>query len=227
NFEGAQTNPLRLSPDGTKLLAVNTPDARLSVFDVTTDPTQPRLIKEIPVGIEPISCNARTNDEVWVINQVSDSISIVSISKGVVTNTIQVKDDPADVVFAGGMAFVSVAETNQVRVFNATTLASLATINLIGSNPRAMTVSPDGNKVYVAFALSGNRTTIIPANLAPPQPPPTNPSLPAPPQVGLIVDATNTQWNPSVIKYTMPDNDVAEIDVASLTVTRYFPRLGT
>src|SRR5439155_26365981 len=109
----------------------------------------------------------------------------------------------------------------------ATTLAPLAEINPIGKHPRSMAVSGDGSKVYVAFALSGNRTTIIPANLAPPQSPPTNPNLPAPPQVGLIVDATNTQWNPSVIKYTMPDNDVAEIDAASLTVTRYFPRVGT
>jgi YVTN family beta-propeller protein len=30
-----------------------------------------------------------------------------------------------------------------------------------------------------------------------------------------------------VIKYTMPDNDVVEIDVASLSITRYFPHVGT
>jgi len=35
NFEGKQTSPVRLSPDGTRLFVVNTPDARLSVFDVT------------------------------------------------------------------------------------------------------------------------------------------------------------------------------------------------
>src|SRR6185369_16966230 len=52
NFEGAQTNPVRLSPDGTRLFAVNTPDSRLSVFDLTV-PSAPRLIAEIPVGLEP------------------------------------------------------------------------------------------------------------------------------------------------------------------------------
>jgi len=36
NFEEAQTNPVRLSADGTRLFAVNTPNASLSVFDVTT-----------------------------------------------------------------------------------------------------------------------------------------------------------------------------------------------
>src|SRR4051794_11571222 len=53
NFEGSQTNPIRLSPDGSRLFAVNTPDARLSVFDVSSTPTAPRLVGEIPVGIEP------------------------------------------------------------------------------------------------------------------------------------------------------------------------------
>src|ERR1039458_5414153 len=52
NFEAKQTSPLRLSPDGTRLFAVNTPDARLSVFDVS-QPTNPRLIAEIAVGLEP------------------------------------------------------------------------------------------------------------------------------------------------------------------------------
>lgn len=50
NFEAKQTNPLRLSPDGTRLFAVNTPDARLSVFDVS-QPSNPRLLAEIPVGL--------------------------------------------------------------------------------------------------------------------------------------------------------------------------------
>src|SRR5205814_2591247 len=68
------------------------------------------------------------------------------------------------------------------------------------------------------------------------EPQPTN-GLPAPPHVGLIVDATNSTYfsqNPTnslirtnFIKFTMPDNDVVEIDVATLAVSRYFPRIGT
>ncbi|HYE65596.1 MAG TPA: beta-propeller fold lactonase family protein, partial [Pyrinomonadaceae bacterium] len=227
NFEGAQTNPVRLSPDGTRLFAVNTPDARLSVFDLS-QPSNPSLIAEIPVGIEPVSVNPRTNDEVWVVNQVSDSISIVSVSKGIVTDTIHVKDEPADVVFAGNqLAFVTVSRSNEVRAFDLTTHALVASIPLLGHHPRALAVSPDGKRIYAAFALSGNRTTIIPASDAPPQPSPTNRKLPPPPQVGLIVDATDPTWAPSHIKYTMPDNDVVEINTQTLTVTRYFSRVGT
>jgi YVTN family beta-propeller protein len=229
NFEGAQTNPIRLSPDGTRLFAVNTPDARLSVFDLL-EPALPALIAEIPVGIEPVSVNPRTNDEAWVVNQVSDSISVVSVPGGIVIDTLHIKDEPADVVFAGpgsSLAFVSVSRSNEVRVFDAATRAELARIPMQGENPRALAVSPDGASVYVAFALSGNKTTIIPADMAPPQPAPSNPGLPSPPQVGLIVHAENPTWAPSVIGYTMPDHDVAEISVATRAVTRYFSGVGT
>ncbi|HJU42893.1 MAG TPA: hypothetical protein VJ691_08760 [Vicinamibacterales bacterium] len=227
NFEGAQTNPIRLSSDGTRLFAVNTPDGRLSVYELA-DPANPTLVAEIPVGIEPVSVNPRTNDEAWVVNQVSDSISVVSVSAGIVIDTLQIKDEPADVVFAGpesSFAFVSVSGSNEVRVFDTGTRAEVAAIPLEGKQPRALAASPDGTRVYVAFALSGNKTTIIPANMAPPQPPAGG--LPEPPQVGLIVHAEDPAWAPSVIGYTMPDNDVAEISVAARAVTRYFSGVGT
>jgi DNA-binding beta-propeller fold protein YncE len=224
NFEGAQTNPIRLNASGTRLFAVNTADARLSVFDLR-EPTAPRLLAEIPVGLEPVSVNPRSDDEAWVVNQISGSVSIVSVARGIVTDTLRVPGEPADVVFVGNLAFVSVARHNAVRVFDATTHAPVAAIALEGMNPRALAVSPDSRKVYVAFALSGNRTTIVPADSAPP-PAPTNPSLPPAPQQGIVVDASDPQWQ-DVIRYTLPDNDVAEIDVATLTVRRYFAGVGT
>ena len=224
NFEATQTNPVRLSPDGRRLFAVNTPDARLSVFDVSS-PANPVLIAEIPVGVEPVSVNPLTDDEAWVINEVSDSVSIVSVSRHLVTDTLYVKDEPADVAFAGGRAFVTVSRNNEVRAFDVADHTQLAVIPLFGEAPRALAVGADGAKVYAVFALSGNRTTLIPAGQAPPQPPPVN-IMNQPPQVGLIVDAADTNWS-SVITYRMPNNNVVEIDTASLTVTRYFSGVST
>lgn len=230
NFEAKQTRPVSLSPDGTRLFAVNTPDARLSVFDVS-NPQNPVLMAEIPVGVEPVSVNARTDDEVWVINEVSDTVSIVSVGRRIVVDTLYVPDEPADVAFANGKAFVTSARNNLVRVFDATTRASLTNIAVLGENPRAIVPSADGTKVYAAFALSGNRTTLIPPDKAPTQP--TNEmraGLPAPPQVGLIVDAADPAWagGPSpVIRYTMPDNDVVEINTSTLAISRYISRAGT
>jgi YVTN family beta-propeller protein len=225
NFEGKQTAPIRLSPDGSRLFVVNTPDNRLSVFDVS-NPLNPILMAEIPVGLEPVSVNPRSSDEAWVVNEVSDSVSIVSVSQHTVTDTLYVKDEPADVVFANGRAFVSCARNNQIAVFDAVTHASITNIPVFGENPRALCVNSNGTFIYAAFALSGNRTTIIPFTNAPPQPPPNNPNLPPPPQVSLIVDATDQNWT-NFIKFTMPDNDIVEIDTATLAITRYFSRVGT
>ena len=226
NFESQQTRPICLSPDGTRLFAVNTPDARVSVFDVSNAANAaPVLIAEIPVGVEPVSVNALSNDEVWVVNEVGDSVSVVSVTQGATVATLAAKDEPGDVVFAGGKAFVSCSRSNSIRVFNTTTRAEITpAITLQGLHPRALAVSNDGTKVYAAIKLSGNRTTLLPPTLAPPQPPPTRLTLPPPPQVSLIVPANDSRLQPLP---NLPDNDVAEITVSTGAVARYFKGVGT
>lgn len=229
NFESPQTNPIRLSPDGSRLFSVNTAAGRLSVFSLA-NPSSPTLIAEIPVGLEPVSVWPISNDEAWVVNHVSDSVSVVSITSKSVTDTLPAGDEPCDVLVAGSPArvYVSAARSNQIKVFDPHSHALLNTITLQGEHPRAMTSSPDGSKVYVAFALSGNRTTVVArtASVHPPAEPRVT-GLPTAPRVGLIIDATDANWYPSVINYTVLDHDVAEISTATQTVTRYFDRTGT
>jgi DNA-binding beta-propeller fold protein YncE len=229
NFEAAQTNPIRLSADGSSLFAVNTPNDSLSVFDVSR-PGNPNLINEIPVGVGPVSVNPRTFDEVWVVNQVSNSVSVVSLFQGIVTDTIftGAGTEPMDVVFAGtNQAYVSCSRSNTIAVYDVNSHALISTIPVFGGSPRALAVSGDGSMVYAAFAISGNATTIIPAKLAPPQPPPTNKNLPPPPQVGLIVAATDPKWR-QYVTFTMPDNDVVAIRTGpSPSISGYYSGVGT
>src|SRR5678815_655531 len=77
-FESGQVRPLALSPDGSRLFAVNTPDGRLEMYGVTDN----GLVHKgsIPVGLEPVAVAARTNNEVWVVNHLSDSVSIVKVN---------------------------------------------------------------------------------------------------------------------------------------------------
>ncbi|MDB6152585.1 MAG: hypothetical protein JWL90_1038 [Chthoniobacteraceae bacterium] len=223
HFEARQVHPIALTPDGKRLLALNSPEGRLSVFDVSNSASpEPVLIAEIPVGIEPVSVRARTNDEVWVVNEVSDSVSIISLSRTVVTDTLRASDEPADILFVSGKAYVSCARSNAIKVFDVTSHAEISTIALTGLYPRALAASADGTKVYAAFLYSGNRTTVLTADQAPPQPAPTNPALPAAPDTGLIVAASDPR-----VPYTVLDNDVAEINTATNVVTRYFTGAGT
>jgi len=100
-FESGHVRPLALSPDGTRLFAVNTPDHRLEIFDVGGAGLVHAA--SVPVGLDPVAVAARTDDEVWVVNQLSDSISIVDTSADPprVVRTLLVGDEPRDVVFAG------------------------------------------------------------------------------------------------------------------------------
>ncbi len=216
NWESPHVHPMDRTPDGTRLLVVNTPDARLEVFDVTG--AAPIWIDSVPVGLDPVSVRARSDSEAWVVNHVSDSISVVDLTSLRVRATLRTADEPCDVIFAGlpERAFVSCSQTNRVLVFDPTNLAAAPlVVPLLGEDPRALAKSPDGSKVYAAIFESGNRSTVLGggidgATLAfPPNvvsdpsgpyggqnPPPNsgssfvpalNPGNPAPPPMSLIV----------------------------------------
>lgn len=219
--EARHTHPVALNAAKTRLVAVDSLNARLSVFDVSGNGA-PVLLGQIPTGLEPVSVRFRTDDEVWVVNELSDSITLISLDEGGVLATLPASDEPADVVFAQGKAFVSCARNNSIRVFDASTRAQLAIIPVEGIYPRALAVNEDGSRVYAAFFESGNRTTILPKNLAPPQPAPANPELPAPPQTALIVAADDSR-----VTHDTLDQDVVEINTTNHSIVGYASGTGT
>ncbi|HEB51662.1 MAG TPA: hypothetical protein ENI87_00230 [bacterium] len=225
DYESGPVAAVRVSADGSRLFAADTLGGRLVVFDLS-NPSAPFLVAEIPVGVDPVSVNPRTRDEVWVCNQVSDSVSIVDVPARRVVATLRVVDEPSDVVFAGGRAFVSAATTDEVHVFDAVTRTPLGVIPIFGKDPRALATSSDGSRVYAVVQRSGNGTTTLPAAIAPPPPPPTNVLLPPAPQQGLIVRADDPVYA-AAFPFTLPDHDVAEIDPVSMQVTRYYDAVGT
>ena len=68
----------RVLPDRSMLFAVNTPDNRLEVW-VTPSGLAHR--GSIPVGLEPVAVAARNDCEVWVVNHLSDSVSVVVLDQ--------------------------------------------------------------------------------------------------------------------------------------------------
>lgn len=245
HWETPHVSPLAITPTGDRLLAVNTADNRLEVFDITG--ATPVWQKSIPVGLDPVSVRARTATEAWVVNHVSDSISIVDLPSGRVVRTLLTGDEPADVVFAGSpqRAFVSVSQLNQVRVFDPANLAAAPTsLAIPGEDPRMLAVSPDGSRVYVAIFESANQTAAIrqqdvsnptgPYSGVNPPPnngntfnPPLNPANPTAPPVAQIVkrnaagqwvDDNGRNWS-AFVTWNIPDHDVAIIDTVTLGLT--------
>jgi DNA-binding beta-propeller fold protein YncE len=188
-FETGQVRPLALAPDGSRLYAVNTPDDRLEIFDVDGGGALTHAAS-VPVGLEPIAVAVRNAGEVWVVNHLSDSVSIVDVASNPprVLRTLLLGDEPRDIVFAGSggnRAFITTAHRGQnsgvdpadfttpgigradVWVFDATNLGTalggnpITIVTLFGDTPRALAASPDGSTVYAAVFQSGNQTTTV------------------------------------------------------------------
>ncbi|MGQ9427472.1 hypothetical protein ACXYTJ_14505 [Gilvimarinus sp. F26214L] len=223
-FESGQVRPLALSSDGQRLYAVNTPDNRVEVFDVSGD--TPQALGSIRVGLEPVALTLRNDNELWVVNHLSDSVSIVDVgtSPARVINTLLVGDEPRDIVFGGTnnqWAFITAAHRGQnapfdpqlttegigradVWVFSSNNPGSRlggdpATIlNLFGDTPRALARNASGSRVYAAVLHSGNRSTVLTDDIGEggiDKPPPyESADGEEQPGTGLIVQYDGANW---------------------------------
>jgi YVTN family beta-propeller protein len=188
NFETPHVHPIDINPSGTKLAAVNTAGALVEIYDISGTDGSLTHASAVPVGFDPVTARWRTDTELWVVNQVSDSISIIDVSTGLVTNTIVTYqladgdsdgdlegfpngDEPADVVFGTRgttpVAVVSCSRTDVLQVYTLSPLALTDEIRLDGEDPRALAINTSGtDQVYAAIFESGNSSTLISGAIA-------------------------------------------------------------
>jgi DNA-binding beta-propeller fold protein YncE len=222
-FESGPVRPLVLSADGRRLYVANAPANCLEIYAVEGDSL--RLASSVAVGLEPVAIAERNANEVWVVNHLSDSVSVVRLDGTPrVLRTLQVGDEPRDIVFAGpnrDRAFITAAFRGQNRpgmtfaaqitsgsgradvwVFDAAALDDslngkpMTILTLFADTPRALAVTPDGATVYAAAFMSGNRTTTLHRDALGNAKPGISRSTDnvAQPGTGLIVKFDGTAW---------------------------------
>jgi len=114
-FESAPVRPIAQTDDGNFLLVTNTSNNSLEIYRIDSSGTLTHQ-QSLPVGLEPVSVAINSN-KAWVVNHLSDSISIVDLSgdKAFISRTLLVGDEPRDIVFAKGKAFITTAHRGQQR----------------------------------------------------------------------------------------------------------------
>lgn len=172
NYEIPHVHPLDINPAGTRIAACNTPDSMVEIYSVDGSGNLTHL-NSIRVGYAPVSARFRTDTELWVVNHISDSISIVDIttSPGKVIDTIHTYDgydgthagdEPADVVFVtGDVALVSGSRSDTIQRYIASLRLYLDEFRLEGEDPRMLAVNAAGTSAYAAIFESGNSSTSI------------------------------------------------------------------
>ena len=101
-FEAAPVRPIAVLSDG--LVAVtNVPDDRVELFRVQRGDVTP--CGAVKVGLRPVAL-AAVADQLWVVNHLSDSVSVLDIDaehcSARIERTLQVGDEPRDIVTAPG-----------------------------------------------------------------------------------------------------------------------------
>ncbi len=162
NFESPQVHPIDLSPDGSTLAVANTADGRVELFDLASG--LPESIGSVGVGMDPVSVRFASDASLWVVNHLSDSVSVVDVGSRTVVHTLLTDDEPADVVFADGdprVAYVSCSQANSVLTFFLDDLSRApAPLTLAIEEPRSLAIGNSGTLFVTSFE-SGNGTTVL------------------------------------------------------------------
>jgi YVTN family beta-propeller protein len=154
--------------------------------------------------------------------------------------TLHVGDVPGVVVFANGLAWVSVSNEDRLAIYDPANLAAAPqSVPIAARMPRALAVKPNGSSVFVAVFNTNHTTTSLTEAEAgdslPPPNPPMKAGLPAAPKVGLIVrkntvtnnwlDEAGHLWN-SKIPYDLQLVEYLEINTATHAVVHNWNDIG-
>ena len=250
-FESASVRPMALSNDGNRLFVTNTPNSTLDIFVLSAEEPQLEISIPVGMEPVSVALTGNEAWVVNHLSD-SVSIVDVSLEPPRVIKTLLVGDEPRDIVFAGTdttRAFITTAHRGQngpndqpinaqlttpgvsradVWVFDANDSGGsiggdpIDVVSMFGDTPRALTVSPNYEQVYLAVMNSGNKTTTVGENKIAKPGPLTDSDGTLQPDTGIIIQFDGDQWRDETgsatdlndvpydqrVRFTLPDYDV-------------------
>ena len=147
-----------------RLWVVNQDNDSVSVFDTATN----AKVAEITVGSAPRSLAIAPGGEVWVTNKQSGTISVIDTASLTVVRAIPMPfaAQPFGIAAAptGGVMYVALEGLGRLLEIDASNDTTIASLD-VGPNPRQLSVTGDGSRVYVSRfitpPLSGESTANV------------------------------------------------------------------
>jgi YVTN family beta-propeller protein len=156
---GKGLSEITFSNNGSMAFACNTIDGTVTLIDANTKMIQTTLT----VGADPVGAWSASNGKMYVDNEMSQTISEISVSDISVTSTINLGFKPGYVAFhtSTGELWVSDASNGQVVYY--TMVGGVWTIQghiVTGADAHAITFNNEGTKAFVTNQGSGSVSLI-------------------------------------------------------------------
>ncbi len=151
-------DPYGMAIARNKLYVVGTTDGWVYVIDLdSASPNYRKVIKNINAGVGAYDAVARTDGAyVYIsLDKTEGAVAVIdTASDQLAGSPITVGRNPMGMAVSGNILYVVnyLDPSNQISMINTATNTKLETgaISSGGTNPKALAVSPDGNKLYVA-----------------------------------------------------------------------------
>lgn len=148
--EPSRSTNISLTNTGKILINANTETSSVTVFGVKSNGDVLEKIAEIPVGREPHSVAVLRNNEAYVTNSASSTVSVIGLKgkgKNKVIAEIPVGTEPRGCALtpSGNRLYVANHTAGTVSVIDTSTRTVIDTIE-VGGNPTAIAITDDGDK---------------------------------------------------------------------------------
>ena len=153
---GKGLSEVTFSNDGTMAFACNTMDGTVTLIDANSK----MIHTTLTVGTDPVGAWSASNGKMYVDNEMSQTVSEISVSGMNVTSTINLGFKPGYVAYhtASGELWVSDATNGKVVYY--TIVGGVWTLQgniSTGADAHAIAFNSDGTKAYITNQGSGKR----------------------------------------------------------------------
>ncbi|MFM6940873.1 MAG: hypothetical protein ACKOXI_02720 [Candidatus Planktophila sp.] len=124
----------------------------LSRINLTTE----KIDAVFPVGSVPKVVKVTPNNKyILVSNWCSYTVTVISVDSGKTVKSIKIGRYPRGIAISDDSQYAYVAEMGGSNIHRIDLSNFSKTLVPVGSNPRAVVISPDGTKLYVTMNISG------------------------------------------------------------------------